>query len=120
MNPRREKSPAILVSTPGLFSIVIDKVFFISPSSKIMAGLSLRHHGKDVFLLLHDEVQNEGGVGFNRSAYGRQHVLGFFYPGGLSPVSPRQLDEIRADTSVEIRVGVALVIEKLLPLPHHP
>src|SRR3954467_90925 len=140
LNPRRAKSPAMRVSTPGLFSTRIDSVCLrpvcsatdASSSSRLSSSfvpgspISAHHvprrraggdHGIDVLLRRHADVDEHRPLGGQRRAHvvDQRRLVREAQPGG--PVGLGQLDEVRILAHVDMRV--ALVPEQLLPLADH-
>src|SRR6516165_4025229 len=136
---RRANRPAIRTSTPGLFSTSTDSVCLVNGTSPVgryaareldvvIAGAG-RDHGPDHGVLVHDEVQHHRPVVDGHGPLDhRVHVTGLRTADALAAVRLGQLDEVRDARagrlarlvrSVQVGVGVPLVVEQRLPLPDH-
>src|SRR6478752_5481936 len=139
LKPRREKRPAMRARTPGLSSTRTDRVCllivaFLSVLAVPHGGLATGvedlvvadtggDHRPDHRIRVHDEVDDDRAVvDLQRLLDHRVDVLLLLRPQPEAAVGLGQLDEVRdplVAAGVQVGVGVALVVEQRLPLPHH-
>src|SRR6266566_8387191 len=85
----------------------------------VVVGPACGHHREDAFPVVHPEVDHGGHVRHGKCLVQHGvHVVGPLAAQPGAAVGLGELDVVR-DGGAELDVGVALVVEQLLPLAHH-
>ena len=126
LKPRRAKSPATRVSTPGLFSTSTDSVCFMAslPLARRRAAdhlgdlLAGRHHREDVLLGGDLEVDHRRPAAGDRLAQGVGSTSSFSVTVHAHGAE-RLGEQLEVGLHLDAGERVALVPEQVLPLAHH-